>query len=118
MGKRVFVTLHGQKIELRFTMCAWETIENDIAPLEELTAKMQQKGRLRLIPRVVSILAAESGMTAEQVFEAMEPADVRQCTDAIMRAITAGLRMDEKGEEGKPKDAVLEEIESKKNQAV
>ncbi len=120
MKKPVILNLQGNEIELRFTMAAWERMEDEICTLEELRERMQQKGRLRLIAQVAALLAqdAQPETTAEYIFSSMRPADLRAVSAAIMQAITDGLSMDEKADGKKARDAVLEEIESKKEKAV
>lgn len=120
MKKPVILNLHGNEIELRFTMSVWERLEDEICTLEEFQKRMQQKGRLRLIAQVAAILAqdAQPEITAEFIFNSMRPADLRTVSTAVMQAITNGLSMDEKADGENVRDAVLDEIESKKEKAV
>lgn len=120
MKKPVILNLQGNEIELRFTMAAWERMEDEICTLEDLQKRMQQQGRLRLIAQVAALLSqdAQPGTTAEMIFDNMRPADLRTVSAAVMQAITDGLTMDEKADGEEARDAVLEEIESKKEGAV
>ena len=116
----ISITLQGETFPLRFTMEAWEKLEDEICTLDELEEQMQKKGRLRVIVQVAALLAQpdQPEVTPEYIFNAMEPRDVRRVTAAIMQAITDGLKMEEKQDEGEIHDVVLEEIEAKKERAV
>ena len=111
------IKLQGQEIELRFTMGSWERLEDEVCTLDELEEKLQGKGRLRLIAKVASILSVQA-LEPDMLFAMMQPADVRGVTAAIMKAITDGLKMEEKQGEGEIHDVVLEEIDAKKEKAV
>lgn len=119
MENPVFVTLRDQKLELEFTMAAWDRLEEEIGTLDELEEKLTARGRLRVIARAAAILAQHQDpeITAEYIFSLMEPRDVRAVSTAIVKAITQGLSMEEKPDGGQMHDVVLEEIDAKKERA-
>ena len=111
------IKLQDNEIEFKFTMAAWERLEDEVCSLDELEEKLQGKGRLRLITKVASILSVQP-LGPDALFDMMRPADVRRVTAAIMQAITDGLKMEEKQGESDVHDVVLEEIDAKKEKAV
>ena len=111
------IQLQDHEIKLEFTMAAWERLEDEVCSLDELEDKLQGKGRLRLITKVASILAVQP-MEPDALFAMMRPADVRKVTAAILQALTAGLKMEEKQGESAVHDVIREEIDAKKEKAV
>lgn len=110
------IKLQGYEFRLKFTMDAWERLENEVCPLDDLQAKLGGEGRLRTITKVASIMA-EPAAEPDALFRLMEPRDVRAMTAAIMAAITEALKMEEEPDGGQAHDVVLEEIDAKKNEA-
>lgn len=107
------IIIGGKEYNLQFTMPVWDKLENEICMVEEFDTVMMQKGRLRKAAKLVSIMSEEK-VSAEDVWNAMVPADVRNIIGEAREVIRAGLKMKVKTEdENKVVDAVLEEIEKK-----
>ena len=108
------IIIGGEEYNLQFTMPVWDRFENEICLVEEFDQVMTQKGRLKKIPKLVSIMSVEP-VTAEEVWEKMQPADVRNIIGEAREIIREGLKMKVTKDEDDNKvvDAVLEEIEKK-----
>ena len=108
------IMIGGKEYNLQFTMPVWDRFENEICLVEEFDQVMTQKGRLKKIPKLVSIMSVEP-VTAEEVWEKMQPADVRNIIGEAREIIREGLKMKVTKDEDDNKvvDAVLEEIEKK-----
>lgn len=107
------IIIGGKEYELQFTMPVWDRMENELCLVEEFDQVMMQKGRLRKAAKLVSIMSTTE-VTAEEIWNSMQPADVRNIIGEAREIIREGLRMKvEKEEDNKVVDAVLEEIEKK-----
>lgn len=111
------IIIGGKEYNLRFTMAVWERLENEICMVEEFDETMVQKGRLRKAAKLVSIMSEEP-VTAEEIWNAMQPSDVRNIVGEAREIIREGLKMKvKKDDEDKVVDVVLEEIEKKGTEA-
>ena len=111
------IIIGGKEYNLQFTMAVWERLENEICMVEEFDETMVQKGRLRKAAKLVSIMSEEP-VTAEEIWNAMKPADVRNIVGEAREIIREGLKMKvKKDDEDKVVDVVLEEIEKKGTEA-
>ena len=108
------IIIGGKEYNLQFTMQVWDRMENEICMVEEFDEVMMQKGRRRKVAKLVSIMSVEKA-DAEEIWKAMEPADVRNIIGEAREVIREKLKMKVKkdDEENKVVDAVLEEIEKK-----
>ena len=107
------IIIGGKEYNLQFTMPVWDKMENEICMVEEFDNVMMQKGRLRKTAKLVSIMSEEP-VSADDIWNAMTPADVRNIIGEAREVIRAGLKMKVKTEEdNKVVDVVLEEIEKK-----
>ena len=111
------IIIGGKEYELQFTMPVWDRMENELCMMEEFDQVMMQKGRLRKVVKLVSIMSTTE-VTAEEIWNSMQPADVRNIIGEAREIIREGLKMKvEKEEDNKVVDAVLEEIEKKETGA-
>lgn len=111
------IIIGGKEYNLQFTMAVWERLENEICMVEEFDEMMVQKGRLRKTAKLVSIMSEEP-VTAEEIWNAMQPSDVRNIIGEAREIIREGLKMKvKKDDEDKVVDVVLEEIEKKETEA-
>lgn len=111
------IIIGGKEYNLQFTMAVWERLENEICMVEEFDEMMVQKGRLRKTAKLVSIMSEEP-VTAEEIWNAMQPSDVRNIIGEAREIIREGLKMKvKKDDEDKVVDVVLEEIEKKGTEA-
>ena len=112
--KEQMIIIGGKEYNLQFTMPVWDRLENEICMVEEFDQVMMQKGRLRKAAKLVSIMSVEP-VTAEEVWEKMQPADVRNIIGEAREIIRERLKMKVTKDEDDNKvvDAVLEEIEKK-----
>lgn len=112
------IIIGGKEYELQFTMPVWDKMENELCLVEEFDQTMAQKGRLRKVAKLVSIMSTTQ-VTAEEIWNSMEPADVRNIIGEAREIIREGLKMKVKTDEDENKvvDAVLEEIEKKETGA-
>ena len=117
-GKEAMIIIGGKEYELQFTMPVWDKMENELCMVEEFDMVMMQKGRLRKVAKLVSIMSTTQ-VTAEEIWNSMEPADVRNIIGEAREIIREGLKMKVKTDEDENKvvDAVLEEIEKKETGA-
>ena len=117
-GKEAMIIIGGKEYELQFTMPVWDKMENELCLVEEFDQTMAQKGRLRKVAKLVSIMSTTQ-VTAEEIWNSMEPADVRNIIGEAREIIREGLKMKVKTDEDENKvvDAVLEEIEKKETGA-
>ena len=108
------IIIGGKEYNLQFTMPVWDRLENEICMVEEFDQVMMQKGRLRKAAKLVSIMSVEP-VTAEEVWEKMQPYDVRNIIGEAREIIRERLKMKVTKDEDDNKvvDAVLEEIEKK-----
>lgn len=107
------IIIGGKEYNLQFTMPVWDKMENEICMVEEFDNVMMQKGRLRKTAKLVSIMSEEP-VSADDIWNAMKPEDVRNIIGEAREVIRAGLKMKVKTEEdNKVVDVVLEEIEKK-----
>ena len=111
------IIIGGKEYELQFTMPVWDRMENELCMMEEFDQVMMQKGRLRKVVKLVSIMSTTE-VTAEEIWNSMQPADVRNIIGEAREIIREGLKMKvEKEEDNKVVDAVLEDIEKKETGA-
>jgi hypothetical protein len=112
------IIIGGKEYELQFTMPVWDKMENELCMVEEFDMVMMQKGRLRKAAKLVSIMSVEP-VKAEEIWEQMQPSDVRNIIGEAREVIRAALKMKVKTDEDENKvvDAVLEEIEKKETGA-
>ena len=111
------IIIGGKEYNLQCTMAVWERLENEICMVEEFDEMMVQKGRLRKPGKLVSIMSEEP-VTAEEIWNAMQPSDVRNIIGEAREIIREGLKMKvKKDDEDKVVDVVLEEIEKKGTEA-
>ena len=117
-GKEAMIIIGEKEYELQFTMPVWDKMENELCLVEEFDQTMAQKGRLRKVAKLVSIMSTTQ-VTAEEIWNSMEPADVRNIIGEAREVIRAALKMKVKTDEDENKvvDAVLEEIEKKETGA-
>ena len=117
-GKEAMIIIGGKEYELQFTMPVWDKMENELCMVEEFDMVMMQKGRLRKVAKLVSIMSVEP-VKAEEIWEQMQPSDVRNIIGEAREVIRAALKMKVKTDEDENKvvDAVLEEIEKKETGA-
>lgn len=117
-GKEAMIIIGGKEYELQFTMPVWDKMENELCMVEEFDMVMMQKGRLRKAAKLVSIMSVEP-VKAEEIWEQMQPSDVRNIIGEAREIIRAALKMKVKTDEDDNKvvDAVLEEIEKKETGA-
>lgn len=117
-GKEAMIIIGGKEYELQFTMPVWDKMENELCMVEEFDMVMMQKGRLRKAAKLVSIMSVEP-VKAEEIWEQMQPSDVRNIIGEAREVIRAALKMKVKTDEDDNKvvDAVLEEIEKKETGA-
>jgi len=117
-GKEAMIIIGGKEYELQFTMPVWDKMENELCMVEEFDMVMMQKGRLRKAAKLVSIMSVEP-VKAEEIWEQMQPSDVRNIIGEAREVIRAALKMKVKTDEDENKvvDAVLEEIEKKETGA-
>ena len=111
------IILDNHEIEVQFTMPIWEKIEEKVGLIDNFEEIMNSKGRLRKIAEMVAIMSVRQPCSAEEIFRAMEPGDVRTIVAELRRVIREALRMDEKKGEDGVVDEVLEEIEKKEARA-
>ena len=112
------IIIGGKEYNLQFTMQVWDRMENELCMVEEFDEVMMQKGRLRKVAKLVSIMSVEP-VDAEEIWKNMEPADVRNIIGEAREVIREKLKMKVKkdDEENKVVDVVLEEIEKKETGA-
>ncbi len=112
------IIIGGKEYNLQFTMPVWDRMENEICMIEEFDEVMMQKGRLRKVAKLVSIMSVEKA-DAEEIWKAMEPADVRNIIGEAREVIREKMKMKVKkdDEDNKVVDVVLEEIEKKETGA-
>ena len=53
------IIIGGKEYNLQFTMPVWDRFENEICLVEEFDQVMTQKGRLKKIPKLVSLPAGQ-----------------------------------------------------------
>lgn len=112
------IIIGGKEYNLQFTMPVWKRFEDEICMVEELDSVMVQKGRLAKVPKIVAIMSVEQPVNAEEIWNAMQPSDVRNIIGEVREVIRDALRMKvEKDEDDKVVDVVLEEIEKKETGA-
>ena len=85
------IIIGGKEYNLQFTMPVWDRMENEICMIEEFDEVMMQKGRLRKVAKLVSIMSVEKA-DAEEIWKAMEPADVRNIIGEAREVIRETLR--------------------------
>jgi hypothetical protein len=105
----------GTTINLCLTMEAWDSIEEQVAPLTELGDVLSGKKRLRAIGKMIYLLQTPPAAVSEEaIWAGMKPSYVRFATRAIWAAINKGMEMETAADdEDKVVDVVLEEIEKK-----
>ena len=114
MKSSATVTLGKKKYTFEFTMEAWRQLEETVDTLENVVQGLQKKGRLALLPQVVSLLARDENgdaPTPKAVAEAMTPPDVRRLMAAINAAINQGMKMEIRQDD---ENAVVDETLKKK----
>jgi hypothetical protein len=120
MKSKPTVILGKKKYTFEFTMEAWRRLEDTVDTLENVVQGLQKKGRLALLPQVVSLLARDENgdaPTPEAVAEAMTPPDVRRLMAAINAAINQGMKMEiRQDDENAVVDETLEELEKNAKQ--
>lgn len=104
-------------LTLRFDMDAWDRIEKEICPLSDLGEKMTGSDRLRLITRLMDIMAVGEHPDVDGIWKRMWPGKVRECSEVIWAAINEGMNMENADDDDEPADVVLEELEKKDDQA-
>lgn len=108
--KGIKVNVGGKDYELRFTMAAWEQLEDEVCLVDDLGDKLAGRGRIKAILQVFSIL---SGADLDEIRKAASPSDMRPMMKAIWEAINGGMHMVAEHGEDKEVDVTLEEIEKK-----
>lgn len=108
--KGIKASIGGKDYELRFTMAAWERMEDEVCLVDDLGDKLAGRGRLKAIMQVFAILA---DVDVEEIRKTAEPADMRKMTQAIWQAINGGMHMVAEHGEDREVDVTLEEIEKK-----
>ena len=63
------IIIGGKEYNLQFTMQVWDRMENEICMVEEFDEVMMQKGRLRKVAKLVSIMSVEKA-DAEEIIVA------------------------------------------------
>ena len=112
------IIIGGKEYNLQFTMPVWNRLEEEICLVEEFDQVMMQKGRLRKAAKLVSIMSVEQPVDTEEIWNTMQPADVRNIIGEAREVIREGLKMKVKSDEDdKVVDVVLEEIEKKETGA-
>ena len=112
------IIIGGKEYNLQFTMPVWDRLESEICLVEEFDDVMMQKGRLKKAAKLVSIMSVEQPVKAEDIWNDMVPADVRNIIGEAREVIREGLKMKvQKDEDNKVVDVVLEEIEKKETGA-
>lgn len=121
---QTIITLKKREIALKFTVDAWEQMENEVCILDELDARMASKGRLRVIAALISILSQYSAgpaLTQDEAWALLCPANVKRASDAIAKEVVRAMKMENEddgdGGDGGVVDVVLEEIEKNGNAA-
>lgn len=109
----------GYAFTLHFTMDIWERLENEVALIGDIGDKISTgRNRLRTSAQVAAILADDEAVTADAIWHAMIPPDLRTLNTAITLCITENMKMETTQEdEGEIHDVILEEIEAKKETA-
>lgn len=109
----------GYSFTLHFTMDIWERLESEVCMIGDIGEKISTgKNRLRTSAQVAAILADDETVTAETIWQAMTPAELRTLNNAITLCISENLKMETTQEdEGAIHDVVLEELEAKKETA-
>ena len=103
----------GKEYTLRFTMQAWERLEDEVCLVDDLGDKLAGKGRIKAIMQVFAILA---DCDLEEIRKTALPVHMRPRTQAIWAAINDGMHMEAEHGEDREVDVTLEEIEKKEGQ--
>lgn len=114
------IILKKREIALKFTIDAWEQMENEVCTLDELDAKMASKGRLRVIAALLSILSQYSAgpaLTKDEAWALLCPANVKRASDGIVKEVVRAMKMESENDDDGVVDVVLEEIEKNGNAA-
>lgn len=113
MKRTADIIIGGKTLNLKFDMQTWELIEEQVCLIEEIGRRMAQKGRLRVVAQLVALLAHDPEVSADWVFDHMQPIDLKNCNTAINQAIALAMKMDQADDPGAPRDVILDEIEKK-----
>ena len=108
--KGIKATVGGKEYELRFTMAAWERLEDEVCLVDDLGEKLAGRGRIKAILQVFSILADAD---IDEIRKTAEGSDMRPMMQAIWQAINGGMHMVAEHGENREVDVTLEEIEKK-----
>ena len=109
----------GKKLQLAFTLGAWEKMENEVCALDDLfdmykaenTKKRMSVEAMRNTIKVAVIFAEAAGnhITYDELYSAFKPGNVFVLQGAIMAAVNEGLDFENKPQK---RDLVLEELDA------
>lgn len=116
--KEITIEIGGRTLPLVFNMLAWAEIEENISPIADLSAALSGPKAVRIVNRLISILARAGGaddVTEKWVLANAKPTQLREMTEDVMAAISAGMGMEStEQDEGGEVDVTLKEINKKK----
>lgn len=123
MSSPVVIDAGGRSIPLVFDMISWGQMEEEIAPLQDISELLNGTSRVKTVLKLIRILGNEgleiSGqkpdLTEKWLGRNMHPKAIGDLSVKAMDAVTAGMEMETSADDGKKEiDVTLQEINKKK----
>lgn len=115
MDNKNNLIIAGHPIILSFTMRDWERLEDEICTIEELDSALKRKGRIKIIYKILAILAHDDLVTEDWLKLNFRPHMLAEAVNAINTTIITALSTKE--DETAGHDVVLEELQKKADSA-
>ena len=87
MDNKIHLIIAGHPIILSFTMRDWERLEDEICTIEELDSVLKQKGRIKIIYKILAILAHDDLVTEDWLKLNFRPNLLTKAVNAINTTI-------------------------------
>lgn len=117
----ITLKIQEREIPLLFNTGVWGDIEENICDLAMLEETLKGKQRVNTVLRLVWLMGNEGlkkagetpDLTVEWLRDAVHPAKLRECREAVLKAVEKGMRMEDA--DGKEKDLSLEKALKKED---
>lgn len=110
------IVIAGKTLRFSFNMADWERMEDEICTIDYLDKKLQEKGRIRVVYKLVAMMAHDDLVTEDWLALNMKPFMLRPIIRAINGTIIASLTRQE--DPAQVHDVILDELQKKAGEAV
>ena len=102
----------GRPLTFSFSMADWELMEDEICTVDELSEKLNKKGRIKIIYKLGALLAHDGHVTEDWLRANIQPNQLVPLARALDETIVKAMTRKETTGEG-VQDVVLAELEKK-----